>query len=119
MDNTVYYQLYDSIISDYLAKHCRVQATSSPAIWLVVTATSDFYRPVGYPQVLELGLRVSKLRKSSVTYEIGVFEEGVESVVAVGGCTHVFAESSGRKAGNISKEIREGLEKLAVVGSKL
>lgn len=119
MNNAVYYHLYDSIVNDYLAKHCGVQAASSPVIGLVVTSSSDFYRPVGYPQVLELGLRVSKLGRSSVTYEIGVFEEGVESVAAVGGYTHVFVESDSRKAGNMSKKIREGLEKLVVVGSKL
>ena len=69
--------------------------------------------------MLELGLRVTKLGKSSVTYEIGVFEEGVESAAAVGGYTHVFVESGSRKTGKMSKEIREGLEKLVVVGSKL
>ena len=119
MNNAIYYHLYDSIVNDYLAKHCGVQAKSSPVIGLVVTSFSDFFRPAGYPQVLELGLRVSRLGGSSVTYEIGVFEEGVESAVAVGGYTHVFVERGGRKTGNMSKEIREGLEKLLVVGSKL
>jgi acyl-CoA thioester hydrolase len=119
MNNAIYYHLYDSIVNDYLTKHCGVQATSSPVIGLVVTSFSDFFRPLGYPQVLELGLRVSKLGGSSVTYEIGVFEEGVESAAAVGGYTHVFVESGSRKTGNMSKEIRKGLEKLLVVGSKL
>jgi len=119
MNNAIYYHLYDSIINDYLAKHCGVRAASSSVIGLVVTSFSDFYRPVGYPQVLELGLRVSKLGKSSVTYEIGVFEEGAEPVAAVGGYTHVFVESLSRKTGKMGKEIREGLEKLVVVESKL
>ena len=119
MNNAVYYHLYDSIVNDYLAKHCGVQATSSPVIGLVVASYSDFYRPVGYPQVLELGLRVSKLGKTSVTYEIGVFEEGVEFAAAVGGYTHVFVESGNRKTGSMSKEIREGLGKLIVTGGKL
>lgn len=119
MNNAIYYHLFDSIVNDYLAKHCGVRVASSPVIGLVVTSFSDFFRPVGYPQVLELGLRVSKLGRSSVTYEIGVFEEGVESVAAVGGYTHVFVESGSRKTGNMGKEIREGLEKLILVGSKL
>ena len=119
MNNAIYYHLYDSIVNDYLARHCGVQATSSPVIGLVVTSFSDFYRPLGYPQVLELGLRVLKLGQRSVTYEIGVFEEGMEAAAAVGGYTHVFVESGSRRTGNMSKEIREGLEKLVVVGSKL
>lgn len=116
MNNAIYYHLYDSIVNDYLARHCGAQVTAAR---LVVTSFSDFYRPVGYPQVLELGLRVSKLGRSSVTYEVGVFEEGVESVAAVGGYTHVFVESGSRKAGSMGKEIREGLERLVAVGSRL
>jgi acyl-CoA thioester hydrolase len=119
MNNAVYYHLYDSIVNDYLAKHCGIQATSSPVIGLVVTSFSDFYRPVGYPQILELGLRVSKLGNSSVTYEVGVFEDGVESVAAVGGYTHVFVERESRETKGMRKEVRDGLEKLVVVGSKL
>ena len=119
MNNAIYYHLYDSIINDYLANHCNVQAASSPTIGLVVTSSSDFYRPVGYPQVLEMGLRVSKVGKSSVTYEVGVFEEGVETVAAVGGYTHVFVERWSRKAMEMSENVREGLERLVVVGSKL
>ena len=119
MNNAIYYHLYDSIVNDYLAKHCGVQAASSPLIGLVVTSFSDFHRPLGYPQVLELGLRVSKLGTSSVTYEVGVFEDGVESAAAVGGYTHVFVESGSRKTGKVGRELREGLERLAVVGGRL
>jgi acyl-CoA thioester hydrolase len=119
MNNAIYYHLYDSIVMDYLTNHCGVQATSSSVIGLVVSSYSDFYRPVGYPQVLELGLRVTKLGNRSATYEVGVFEEGVESAAAVGGYTHVFVGSSSRKAVNMSEEVREGLERLFVVGSKL
>lgn len=117
MNNAIYYHLYDSIVNEYLANHCGVGVTSAPRF--VVSSFSDFYRPVGFPQVLELGLRVSKLGNSSVTYEVGVFEEGVESVAAVGGYTHVFVGSGSRKPMNLSKELREGLEKLAIVESKL
>ena len=119
MNNAVYNQLYDSIVNEYLANHCGLQATVSPVIGLVVSSFSEFYRPVAYPQMLELGLRVSRLGKRSVTYEVGVFEEGVETVAAAGGSTHVFVGSGSRKAVDMSKEIREGLEKLVVVGSKL
>ena len=119
MNNAVYYHLYDSIVNDYLAGHCGIRAASSPVIGLVVASFSEFYRPVGYPQILELGLRVSKLGNSSVTYEVGVFEDGVESVAAVGGYTHVFVERESRETRVMSKEVRDGLENLVVVGSKL
>ena len=69
---------------------------------------------MAFPVVLDLGLQVTKLGHSSVTYEVGVFEQGKESVSAVGGYTHVFVERErNRPAPNgMPDEIRHGLQKL-------
>ena len=63
---------------------------------------------------MELGLRVNKLGKSSVVYEVGVFKEGTEAVSAVGGYTHVFVHNTSRKSAAIDSDARVGLEKLLV-----
>lgn len=57
---------------------------------------------------------MNKLGKSSVTYEVGVFEEGKGTPAAVGGYTHVFVENKSRKSMAIGEETRQGLEKLVV-----
>ena len=67
---------------------------------------------MAFPQILDLGLCVVKLGTSSVTYEIGVFEEGKASPAAVGGYTHVFVERQSRKSTTMDKRIKDGLEKL-------
>lgn len=66
--------------------------------------------------MLDLGLRVNSLGRSSVRYEIGVFEQGSEDVKAVGEFVHVFVEREGRRpvAGGMLGGLREGLEKLVV-----
>ena len=64
--------------------------------------------------VLDLGLRVNKLGKSSVAYEVGVFEKGKNDVKVVGGYTHVFVErQKNRPAPNgMLEDIRRGLKRL-------
>lgn len=57
--------------------------------------------------------------KSSVTYEVGVFEEGKDSPAAVGGYIHVFVENESRKSTAIGQEARDGLQKLYVPQTKL
>ena len=66
--------------------------------------------------VVEAGLRVSRLGKTSVTYEVGVFEQGVAEPRAVGGYTHVFVDRNTRKPldSGMPSELRRGLEQLAV-----
>ena len=114
MNNSVYAFLFDSIINAYLIEHCGLRPSTSPQIGLVVHSSCDYFGSVGFPSIVDLGLRVKKLGKSSVTYEVGVFERGKEDVRAVGGYTHVFVEMETRRpaTGGMSEGIRKGLEKL-------
>lgn len=47
---------------------------------------------MSYPAVAELGLRVNTVGKSSVIYEVGIFEKGHQEVRAVAEMTHVFVD---------------------------
>lgn len=92
---------------------------TSDTIWLA-NLLSQFFAPLAFPQVLDLGLRINKLGNSSVTYEVGVFEEGKDTPAAVGGYTHVFVENKSRKSMPIGVEARIGLQKLATsISAKL
>ena len=116
MNNSVYSFLFDSIINAYLIEHCGLRPSTSVQIGLVVQSSCDYFGSVGFPLVVDLGLRVNKLGASSVTYELGIFERGKEDVRAVAGYTHVFVERETMRpaAGGMSEEIRRGLEKLLI-----
>lgn len=116
MNNSQYYFLMDSITNAYLITHCSFSPSTSSQIGLVVHSHCDYFAPVGFPAILELGLRVSSLGRSSVRYEIGVFEEGSEDVKAVGEFVHVFVEREGRRPvkGGMLGGLREGLQRLVV-----
>lgn len=116
MNNSVYSHLFDSVINAYLIAHCGRKPSSSAQIGLVVSSYCDYFGSVGFPGVLELGLSAVKLGKSSVLYEVGVFEKGVEGVKAVGGFVHVFVNREGMKPSKEGMEgqIRGGLERILV-----
>jgi acyl-CoA thioester hydrolase len=115
MNNALYYHLFDSIINAYLIEHCGQRPTSSPLIGLVVSSHCTFYAPLSFPVLLDLGLRVTKLGKSSVTYEVGVFEGGKDQAAAIGGYTHVFVDTVTRKSAAMDRDgcrLRDGLQRL-------
>ena len=116
MNNSIYSFLLDSIINAYLMEHCGLSPSSGAHIGLVVHSYCDFFGSIAFPAVVELGMRVLKLGKSSVAYEVGVFEKGYEQVRAVGGFVHVFVERENmRPAKNgMNDDMRKGLEKLLV-----
>ena len=71
---------------------------------------------MAYPSVVDLGLRVLKLGKSSVLYEVGIFEQGQDTVKAVGGFIHVFVEQDSRRPakGGMDSTIRDGLQQICI-----
>lgn len=129
LNNTIYSQLFDSIINSYLITNCgMVPGSSSPPsgdtlsqVAIMVNSYCDYFASVSFPDVLELGLRVNKLGSSSVTYEVGVFKEGDPAVKVVGGFTHVFcARDTMRPTGTgMEARAREELGKLVLGGAKL
>ncbi|KAL5119961.1 hypothetical protein ACEQ8H_002059 [Pleosporales sp. CAS-2024a] len=121
MNNSTYYFLFDSVVNAYLIQHCSLHPPSSPQIGLVVHSHCDYFSPVEFPAVVELALRVNKLGRSSVTYEIAVFERGQEDVKAVGEFVHVFVDRETRRprASGMSDDLKRGLEKLTTEHAKL
>jgi len=116
MNNSVYNFLFDSVVNTYLIEHCNLHPPTSSQYGLVVHSSADFFGSIAFPAIAELALRVNKLGNSSVTYEIGLFERGVEEVRCVGQLVHVFVErESGRPASNgMNGNLKKGLQKLLV-----
>lgn len=114
MNNSVYNFLFDSIINAYLIEHCGRSPPTSSQIGLVVHSETHYFDSVAFPEVLDLGLRINKLGKSSVTYEVGVFKSGSDKVRVVGEYTHVFVdrESNRPAAAGMSADVRQGLARL-------
>ncbi|KAF9892511.1 hypothetical protein FE257_001620 [Aspergillus nanangensis] len=130
LNNTVYAQLFDSIINAWLINECGMdpfshnnqnhehsQARKEPPceqVAIMVNSYCDYFASVAYPDVLELGLRVVNLGKSSVVYEVGVFKEGEEDVKVVGGYMHVWLDRAAWRPAKEGMEtrVRTGLERL-------
>lgn len=116
INNSIYQHYFDTAINAYLIKFCGLKPLTSSTIGLAVATSCQYFRPLSFPQVLDLGLRVIKLGTSSVTYEIGVFvaDLTLDGPAAVGTFTHVFVDSKTRKSVAMSSELRAGLQKLIV-----
>ncbi|KIN06461.1 hypothetical protein OIDMADRAFT_38738 [Oidiodendron maius Zn] len=117
----IYNFLYDSVVNTYLIENCGLQPPTSSQYGLVVHSHSDYFGSIAFPAVAELALRVNKLGKSSVTYEIALFERGVEEVKAVGEFVHVFVNRSTKRpaADGMNTSIRDGLQQILIQQSKL
>ncbi|KAI0431237.1 HotDog domain-containing protein [Xylaria sp. FL1042] len=115
MNNSVYNFLsFDSVINSYLMDHCGLHPPTSAQHPLMAQTHCDYFSAISYPNVAELCLRVNKLGRSSVTYEVALFEKHVEQVKAVGEFIHVFVDRATQRpnAEGMNGQLRRGLAKL-------
>ena len=114
LNNPVYAVLIDSIINSYLMQFCGYSTSQSKYIGLVANTYCDYFGAAQYPGMLDVGLRVVKLGKSSVMYEVAVFQEGSEEVKAIGGFIQIWVEKATNKVTDegVPKWIREPIQPL-------
>ncbi len=112
VNNVVYYSFFDTVINEYLIRAGGLDIHEGPVIGLAVETQCRFHRPLTFPDVVDAGLRVGKLGRSSVRYEIGLFRAGDEEPAADGHFVHVFVDRVSRRPIPIPPAVRSALDRL-------
>ena len=89
LNNTVHYKLMDTAVNGWLLDHVGLDPHHGATIYLVVETGCSYFAELGYPAPVDVGLRVTRLGSSSVTYDIGLFAPGSDSAAARGNFVHV------------------------------
>ncbi|MDX6673379.1 MAG: acyl-CoA thioester hydrolase [Solirubrobacteraceae bacterium] len=114
VNNVDYYAFFDTIINAWLIREGGLDIHSAEAIGLCAESHCRFLAAVSFPEVVEAGLRVGHVGRSSVRYEIELYREGGDEPVAEGWFVHVFVDRGERRPVEIPARIRESLERLVV-----
>ena len=92
LNNVLYYSFFDSAVNTTLIDEFGFAPTDDPLVYYVVETGCTFHAGVAFPGILDIGVRVARLGGSSVTYEIGVFDEGAPLAAATGRFVHVMVD---------------------------
>jgi acyl-CoA thioester hydrolase len=112
VNNVVYYSYFDTVINTWLIGHAGLDIHGGAQIGLCAESHCRFLAPIAFPDVVQAGLRVEKLGRSSVRYGIGLFTEGVAAPAAEGWFVHVFVDRATRRAVPIADDMRAALQGL-------
>ncbi len=96
LNNAVYYQLFDTAINGWLAGVTGEDPVRARVIGVVAESRCVFFGEVGFPDPVTVGLRLARLGRTSVTYELGVFGAPGAGIAAFGEWTHVYVDRSSR-----------------------
>ena len=97
LNNTVHYKLFDSAVNSFLLDHNLLDFRNGESVYLVVETACSYFAELAYPDKLTVGLRITRLGTSSVTYETGLFREGETQAAAAGHFVHVLVDKASRK----------------------
>ena len=114
VNNVQYYAFFDTVINRWLIVEGGLDIRRGAVIGLCAESHCDYRGPLAFPETVEAGLRVARLTRSSVRYEIGLFRSGVEEPAAIGWFVHVFVDRETRRATEIPGSVRDALERLSV-----
>lgn len=114
VNNVVYYSYFDTVVNGYLIEQGVLDIENSPVIGLVVETQCGFFGSVAFPDTVHAGLRVARLGRSSVRYEIGIFRNDEDFAAAQGHFIHVYVDRSTRRPTALPNEMRRALEGILV-----
>lgn len=116
MNNARYYELFDTAVNAFLFEATGTNVRLLPAIGVVAETSCRYFREIGFPEPVDIGLVVERVGTSSVTYRIGLFQGVSDRAAAEGRFVHVYVDNAvgagNRPVRPIPPQIRAAVERL-------
>jgi acyl-CoA thioester hydrolase len=117
MNNARYFELIDTAVNAHLADATGLDIRGLAAVGVVAEVSCRYFREVGYPDPIDLGLAVERIGSSSIIYRIGIFQGPGDEAAAEGRFVHVYVANTARgerATVPVPAEIRAAVEPLVV-----
>lgn len=98
MNNVVHYSLFDSAVNGWLIEQGLLDLADSKTVFLVVETGCKYFAEMAFPDVITAGIRIAKLGRSSIKYQVGLFRNGDLSPAAEGFFVHVHVDRANHKS---------------------
>ncbi|MEO7643354.1 MAG: thioesterase family protein [Ramlibacter sp.] len=112
VNNVVYYSWFDTVVNAHLIEHGALDIHHGQTIGLVIETQCNYFASIAFPQMVEAGIRVAHLGKSSVRYEVGIFVQGEPLTAARGHFVHVYVDKASRRPAPLPPQLKSVLEAL-------
>jgi acyl-CoA thioester hydrolase len=121
LNNAVYYQLFDTAINAWINTSTGIDPLTIPSLGIVAESGCRYFSELHFPQGLVVGIAVTRLGRSSVTYRLAVFpvdrraqKDEALPITALGHWVHVYVDRTSRKPVPIPDAIRSLLSTACV-----
>ena len=114
MNNVVHYSLFDTAVNGWLIDNGLLDPLRSETIGLVVETGCRYHAEMVFPDTVHAGIRIARIGRSSVRYEVGLFRNDEDIAAAEGFFIHVYVDAKTRRPVPLDARYREVLQDLLV-----
>ncbi|HYN29609.1 MAG TPA: thioesterase family protein [Dermatophilaceae bacterium] len=106
LNNAVYYELFDSVLNEWLMAGTGIEESTAPVIGLVVESSCRFHRELAYPGPVDVALVVERLGERSLVLGLGVFAADADEIAAHGRWAQVYVDRATRRPVPVPTPVR-------------
>jgi len=110
--NSRYLDYFDAAITEYM-RHCGfnyvTDARNTGKDFHLVKASVEFLKPVPYDEEIEIGVRVGRIGRSSLCWELGLFQKESEELSTTGEIIWVYTNIENHQSEPIPEERKKQL----------
>ena len=116
LNNARYYELFDTAVNAFLFEATGTDVRRLPVIGVVAETSCRYFREIGFPAPIDMGLAVERVGTSSVVYRIGLFQGDSDLAAAEGRFVHVYVDNEhgpgDRPVRPLPPEVRAAVERV-------
>jgi acyl-CoA thioester hydrolase len=113
VNNIVYFRWFESARIAYFGRIGVVKHQSGEPFGPILASTScDYRRPIVFPDTVRVGIRATRIGRTSLGLEHRIISEEQEVVAAEGKATTVFYDYASGRPHPVPDEIRRAVEAL-------
>ena len=106
VNHVVYYSFFDTAVNGLLMDAGVLDIHQGEVIGLVVETQCNYFAPIAFPQPVAAGVRVARLGRASVRYEIALFAGDAPESAAAGHFVHVYVDRATRRPVPLPEPLR-------------
>lgn len=117
VNNVNYYSFFDTAVNRFLIDQGTLDIHKDETVGFCVSSGCSYFSPLSFPDVVHVGLRVARIGRSSVRYELGLFRNDEERISAAGHFVHAYVDRRTGHSVPVPEAARRVLESIAIPGA--
>ena len=112
VNNVAYYSFFDTTVNGWLMEATGTDIRELDAIGIVAETSCRFLKELSFPEEVHAGLKLERLGRSSIVYQVALFRESDGDPAAVGRFVHVYVDARSRAVVPIPEPVRRAVSGL-------